>query len=301
MKIRTCPFCKIPTSNSPHIYSCKLNKITNDKREIKYLYIIHNFPLLTKNLLYEEYFFNKKSLPDIYEKYEIDFKSVCFLLDYYDLSIRSISESTKLSTNKKIKTCIDKYGVEWYSQTDIAKKSKKETFNKKYGSDNIWKSDYFKQNLDKYFFKKYGLNRSDFFKKKWISLSDDDKSRIIKEWYSKCTYSSGLEKRIKSILDDIGITYLSNSIINNKSFDIVVDNKIIEIQGDFWHANPSKYKQDDILNFPGKKVIAKDLWKKDEDKKIMIENLGYKIFYLWESDINRMSDKEIIQKLLSLL
>lgn len=138
------------------------------------------------------------------------------------------------------------------------------------------------------------MNRSEYFKDKWIKLSEQEKSKILKDWYSKCTYSSGLEKRIKSILDDMGIEYISNGFIGNRSFDIIINNRIIEIQGDFWHANPDKYKPDDYLNFPGgKKITASELWKKDEEKKVMVEKLKYNLLYLWENDIKRKTDSEL--------
>jgi len=302
MKIRTCPFCNIETTNSPHIYGCKMNNITKNKKEIKYLYILHNFKELSKETLQKEYQIDKMSLPDIREKYDIDFKSILFLLNYYDIKVRSISESTKLTLNKKIKTCLKKYGVDHYSQKDLAKESKKKTFIEKYGIDNVWKSEYFKKNLDKYFFEKHGFNRSDYYKNKWINKSEEEKSKIIKDWYSKCSYSSGLEKRIRSILDDMGIRYISNEIINDKSFDIIIENKIIEIQGDFWHANPNRYNPDDVLNFPGgKKPLAKELWIKDKNKRIFVENLGYDILYLWESDINKKSDIELSKIILEFI
>lgn len=302
MKIRTCPFCKKETSNSPHIYKCKLNNLTKVKSEIKFIYILHNFGELTSETLKKEYEIDKMSLPDISKKYEVDYKSILFLLKYYNIEVRSISDSTKLTLNKKIKTCREKYGVDYYSQTDKAKEAKKKTFIDKYGTDNIWKSEYFKKNLDKYFFEKHGFNRSDYFKDKWLNKSEEEKSKIIKDWYSKCTYSSGLEKRIRSILDDMGIRYVSNEIINNKSFDIVIDKNIIEVQGDFWHANPKKYKPDDVLKFPSKKrPTAKEIWKKDEEKKQIVEKLGYKILYLWESDLNKTSDYNLYKILLDFL
>lgn len=242
MKIRTCPFCGKVSTNSPHIYYCKSNREDITKKEIKYLYITHNYPSLNKDLLYKMYISDNKSLPDIVKEFEIDTKSICFLLDYFDIKVRTISDATKMSNNKKIKTCMSKYGVEWYSQTDSAKIAKKRTFTEKYGVDNIWKSDYFKNNLDKYFYIKYGLNRSDHLKNNWLKKDESERLKIIKNWYSKCTYTSGLEKRVKSLVDDIGLEYTANGFINGKSFDIIIDKKIIEVQGDFWHANPIKYK-----------------------------------------------------------
>ena len=100
----------------------------------------------------------------------------------------------------------------------------------------------------------------------------------------------------------MGIRYISNEIINNKSFDIIIENKIIEIQGDFWHANPNKYNPDEALNFPGgKKPLAKELWIKDKEKRISVEKLGYDILYLWESDINKSSDIELSKIILEFI
>jgi G:T-mismatch repair DNA endonuclease (very short patch repair protein) len=250
---------------------------------------------LNKENLNYEYVLEKKSLTDIRDKYNIDLKSICVLLKYYNIKVRDISTSTKMSSSKKKETCQKKYGVDWYSQTNKAKERKKETFQKKYGVDNIWKSEFFKRNLDKYYFEKHGLDRRNFYKEKWINLPEEDKNNIIKNWYSKCSYTSGLEKRVKSILDDAGISYLSNFIINHKSYDIIIDKSVIEIQGDFWHANPEKYKKDDLLNYPGgKKIKAEDLWIKDKLKKDEMENMGYKILYLWETNINKMKDSDIL-------
>jgi hypothetical protein len=45
------------------------------------------------------------------------------------------------------------------------------------------------------------------------------------------------------------------------------------------------YKANDILPHPFKSVIAKDLWEKDYNKKILAESKGYKIIYIWEKEI----------------
>ena len=33
--------------------------------------------------------------------------------------------------------------------------------------------------------------------------------------------------------------------------------KIVEMNGRFWHADPRWYKENDILNFPGRKKLPK--------------------------------------------
>lgn len=56
--------------------------------------------------------------------------------------------------------------------------------------------------------------------------------------------------------------------------------KIVEFNGDFWHANPKKYKKTDkVLN-----TTAEALWKKDALKKKRLEEAGYEVLIIWESE-----------------
>ena len=94
-------------------------------------------------------------------------------------------------------------------------------------------------------------------------------------------------------MNELKITYTSNKYIGKYNYDILFENKrILEIQGDFWHGNPNKYKENDIL-FGSK--TAKMIWDKDLKKKNFVEKRGFKIFYLWETNINKMTDEEIIK------
>jgi len=61
-------------------------------------------------------------------------------------------------------------------------------------------------------------------------------------------------------------------------------NTIIEVFGDFWHANPKKYKPNHII-FKNKKIKAKHIWNKDSKRIGNAKKLGYKIIVLWEKNI----------------
>lgn len=79
-------------------------------------------------------------------------------------------------------------------------------------------------------------------------------------------------------------------------YDFLVNNElIIEMNGRFWHADPRWYNENDIMNFPGgKKIIAKNIWEKNKNKKnLAIEN-GYKFITIWEDDMNNSDDCEIL-------
>jgi G:T-mismatch repair DNA endonuclease (very short patch repair protein) len=70
-------------------------------------------------------------------------------------------------------------------------------------------------------------------------------------------------------------------------------NILIEVNGDFWHANPKIYKAKDILPHPNKEVLAETLWKKDKKKNILAIKNGFQVLTLWELDITKLNDVEL--------
>lgn len=87
-------------------------------------------------------------------------------------------------------------------------------------------------------------------------------------------------------------------------YDFYLKNKIIEFNGDYWHANPDKYLFEDyvgiILN--NQPTYAYEIWAKDEKKIQYAEQLGYKILIVWENNYiiePRTTIKKCISFLLS--
>lgn len=73
--------------------------------------------------------------------------------------------------------------------------------------------------------------------------------------------------------------------------DFRIGTKVIEFYGDYWHANPAKFKPDDVV---GKgQWPAKTVWKKDADRIKAIEEQGYQVKIVWERDFKRHPDKVI--------
>jgi hypothetical protein len=305
MKVRKCPFCgREFKGGSTHIYKCSDNNHKDNRDKTKFLYINYNFPEISdvKNLE-EEYVINNLSLPDIKRKYGIDFKSVIFLLDNFNIKRRNSSESAKsISVPKQRKTIMDKHGVEWSSQIESVKELKRKNNIDKFGVDNIWKSDWFKENRDNFFIEKHGLNVSDYNKLYWLSLSEDEQKNHMINSVQKSSIESSIELRIKSLLDMMNIQYTSQMKIKSSNnsiyfFDICIGNILIEINGDFWHANPNKYKKGDILKFPKKEVISDELWLKDKIKRKDAIKKGYNVVYLWESFIRKSTNEYLIETL----
>ena len=276
------------------------------------------YPLLTKEKLNELYIDQQKSLPIIHKEYGIDFRACSDLLKYYGIPIRSISQSRLTPTAKeKITNSLkEKYGVSNVSQIGWVQKKKKETFKKHYGVDNIWKSAEYYDWLNDYMLLHYGVKRIstngwgwkgagqkrkaerikkllDGRNKWWASLTDEEKSRIGAYRCSFNKFQSKLESRIENALNNLHIKYERQFFIGSRLYDFRIGNFIIEVNGDFWHANPEKYKADDVVNYPKGGIKASILWEKDKKKGLTAEACGYTMITIWETDLIVMTDRDV--------
>lgn len=59
---------------------------------------------------------------------------------------------------------------------------------------------------------------------------------------------------------------------------------IIEINGDYVHANPSIYAEHDIIRLPGNSYTAAEKWENDKRKLDDLRSMGYNVIVIWESD-----------------
>ena len=276
------------------------------------------------------------SVKDFKEKLNIDTKACTYLQKAYALT-RTKKETKFLKVNKTKLTNILKYGVESTNSLSSVKNKKKETLTRKYGVDNPAKVKEFSDKavatkLDRYGTLSPFVNKSpeeianimeaawEGSRKRWNSYNTEEKVRWIEllvdsrdKWWSQLnekekeeflqkstSYRSKLEINIETLLVNNSIPFEIQKWIKNRSYDFYfpTTNTILEIQGDYWHGNPLIYDGDLILRFPLKqKVKVCDLWKKDEDKKQLAESYGYKVVYLWETDINNMSEEELVNNL----
>lgn len=76
--------------------------------------------------------------------------------------------------------------------------------------------------------------------------------------------------------------YISDKKGRHFAYDFTFNKKIIEFNGDYWHANPSIYSYDFFNKSVG--LYAHELWEKDRIKKECAVSNGYKILTIWESD-----------------
>ena len=99
------------------------------------------------------------------------------------------------------------------------------------------------------------------------------------------------ELKMVSILEECSIAFEHPFRLENKVYDFRVGSCLLEVDGDYWHGNPEKYK---ILN-------EKQLSMKSNDsiKDEIANKNGFSIYRIWESDIynNEEKLKEILNSI----
>lgn len=268
--MKNCPICKkeIKQLNPKHIKNC-----FGDDPNYKIKYINHNFPITSNiDFIKNLYEVDNYSIPMLCKEVGgLDLKSMVYVLNYYGIRIRTIKETRGL---KEYKERIESTNIEKYGQKNpLSKgtepwKKKNKTVLDKYGVENVW------QCIDD-FISSYG-SRSKF------SKLNNKVEEVLK--YSKLIYES--EFRIK---------YEFENKLKWKFYDFKIGNYLLEVNGDYWHANPNKYKENDTFKFPKNELKAKDIWEMDTYKKEIAESNGYKVIYIWETELNKMNDEEILQ------
>lgn len=222
----------------------------------------------------------------------------------------AISETRKLFTKERKKeiyekyksTCTSKYGDNFKQifceKSSITKQSfdgerkkeiqdkRQQTLDEKYGDYSRYVSDL----------------KNAYSEDKKKSINEKRKATNI-DRYGICVPSlangseSGLEKQIQKILIDADIKWINQFEYKHKFYDLYLPdfNTIIEVNGNYWHANPSIYQADDVILYPGNnKKLAEEIWRRDIKKQVLVEAIGIYVIILWEDFIKRASDDEIL-------
>jgi G:T-mismatch repair DNA endonuclease (very short patch repair protein) len=298
-----------------------IDKMTNEKNYIKSLLNNNNDENIFNDV--KNKYLDGFTVDDIKNEYGVNFSNYILLLNIKRTA--SESKKTKKYIDKVTSTNLKRYNVVNPSQSAEVKEKKKDTFLKNFGYENIFCNDKIRKNaITKIDYKKvqettkktlkskYGENITNVAqipevrlkisktnKEVFSKKTKDELRKITEKARMNIKYISSLEIRIQTILNSLCIEYTANGFLYQYNWDLIFKNKkIIEIQGDFWHANPKFYKESDIL-LSG--LYAKDVWEKDERKRKKAESNGYEVYYLWENDLNKLNDEEVIEKLKEIL
>jgi len=267
--------------------------------------------ILTKEYLENEYINKGRSALEISQEHNLGSAiAIINRIKYFNIKTRNSSDA-KLQLKCKEKyenTCLERYGeINALSKGTVPFKKRNETVKERYGVDNVFQLESVINKIadDNYWLEKYGVNRSQYLsqlkKNTWKKLSYEEKIEWLKKslWKYPKNWISKLEDRIYEIISKLNSPITRQFCIKKYHYDFLLGKKlIIEVNGDYWHANPRKYKKDDILHFPNNYFVkAEKLWNRDKKKKIFAEKNGYKLIYIWEDEIVKHSDKEVVDLL----
>lgn len=206
------------------------------------------------------------------------------------IQLRKMSEAVKLSDDYRKIKFLEKHGVDHQSKLQAIKEKKKQTWLKTCGYDNIFKSPEFKRKNLEYL-----------------------TGEINKGGYGQAHATYSLSKphiEVKKILDDMCVIYLDEqrkgfagyNPVYEKHFhprvDIYIPSKklVIEVNGCYWHADPKKYKSQDVFYTWYGKQTAEDIWTKDKIKENHIKSLGFNYEVIWDDEISTNKVQEILNK-----
>ena len=210
---------------------------------------------------------------------------------------------SKEETQNKIKKIIlDKYNVENVSNLESVKqKIGKSNSGKRKGvklsnnwRKNIsnclikrWENDEYKIRTSKAIKDGINSNKNEINRRKEFQINRLKEQEYLSKVYGKFFgRKSKLHKKIREILELEKMGFKSEQPIYPYFVDELNEKEriIIEINGDYVHANPKKYNEQDIIVMPRKRYTAKTKWEEDEKRIDYLEQLGYKIIVIWESD-----------------
>lgn len=221
----------------------------------------------------------------------------------YDIPTHSWSSASHLKTTRtqKQETLTEKYGkdITNISQVKEIKDKKVQSCLDTYGVTNNFKSKEIMKQAFKTRILKYGaeyLPQTEHF---WKNRNDQ-----------KGFLRSKPHQQVEKLLQNANISFISEPFHKFTKFnpilmykysprpDILIEDYklVIEVQGDYWHANPTLHKEDEIFNTVYGPLKAKEIWVKDQIRKEHIESFGYKVIYIWTSDLER-ADFNIITHL----
>lgn len=278
---KTCELCGIESKRlSKHKLFCE------DRVEFMKLYE------LSLNILQIEYD-NLGSVLEFVKKYPFKNRSIEFfykVFKFYNVNY-SIKKSTnhKNVRNKYKETCLKNHGVEH----------------------NFSKNSESRKNWEKRLFEEEGI--TNVFQREDVKLKSLE--TIITKYESKSNASrikssgnnqSYLNNWLFKILKDSNVLYDAEFMIRSTNkdkyffkYDARLGNKLIEINGDYWHGNPKFYKANDlILRGTSKEMKVSEKWEYDLKKEDFAKSMGFQVLTIWENEV-KTSEQSTIERILN--
>lgn len=106
-------------------------------------------------------------------------------------------------------------------------------------------------------------------------------------------FTSRLEDKVAALLEELGLKYTRQHRVNGAShiYDFLVGNKIIEVNGTYWHADPRLYSGEEL--HPTLKIPVREIWDFDKRKQDHAKMNGLEVTVIWESEVVNLTTKTL--------
>lgn len=210
------------------------------------------------------------------------------------------------------KNCIEKYGKNVGTQffKDYCKKQVKagntiDYYVEKYGKVEGTKRYHIvcsQKSLSLHNFKrKYGEVEGLKQYKAYISKNSVGFSRVSQELFKQIDdvlgdFANDSFFYLKNYEQEVVIKSTDDGETKIAKLDYSLNDKAIEFNGDYWHANPALYSADDmILRSGGKRELVKDIWDREAKRTAALIKQGFKVHVVWESDYKEDPEKVVAE------
>lgn len=136
---------------------------------------------------------------------------------------------------------------------------------------------------------------------RWVSdFGMDEAIKRQLDWQSKnilpaASRNTKPELQLAELLRLSGIKFVRQMMLPRIYCDFYIPeyNLVIEVDGDYWHANPEKFSPDDLIG--PKKTSARQIWENDRKKEDKIKSHGHKVMRIWASSLKSKTAQQLVE------
>lgn len=192
------------------------------------------------------------------------------------IALRGMAQNGKALQIKMAKvTSLERFGYENASSSPVIKMKRQQTFQARLGVSNPFQDQKIKDRIRETHIRKYGHP--------YPGAHSLKRTRI-----------SGPHQRLSDALAKHGISHHNEVVIYRPDVfskfkaprvDILIEGLIVEVFGDYFHANPIKYRASDLISSFKGKCEAASIWESDDNRLQKLQRCGFKTLVVWEYDV----------------
>lgn len=199
------------------------------------------------------------------------------LLTISGIPLRGLQQNGKpLQVEKARRTSLEKFGVANASSLPEIKAKRAATFLRKLGVENPFQCKKIQQQIRSTCIERYGHPHPGAHSLKRVKISTPHML------LSAALVTSAIQHKNEVVVYNPTIF----SKYKSPRIDILIgSNFAVEVFGDYFHANPEKYKPSDLISRFKGKVEARQIWEEDAKRLESLRKCGYQVMVVWEKDI----------------